>query len=226
MPAMPALGLPLSLDQPFRGFVLFTGHPSILPLSQLLCIQYLRRGHPVVLVDAANAYDALLLSDTARAERLDLPMILTALRLSRVYTCHQLETLITETLDPAIETLKPRAVLCLGLLDPLDDEDVPATEATRIFRRMIRSLQDVSRRLPILAACPDPPTPARGVGDLRQGFVNGFRGIAHWHFTAQQGDGGIRITRERPDAARWDWALPPRLGRGDSNARQHHHGRR
>jgi len=63
MPQLPAFGLPLPLDQPFSGLVLLTGHAGVLRLSQLLCLQYLRSGHPVVLVDAANGFDALLLSE-------------------------------------------------------------------------------------------------------------------------------------------------------------------
>ncbi len=209
---LPVPGLPLPPDQPFSGLVLLTGHASVLRLSQLLCLQYLRRGHPVVLVDATNAFDAPLLSDAARAGRLDLRMILDAVHLSRVYTCHQLETLIAESLRPAIETLHPRAVLCLGLLDPLDDEDVPATEATRIFRRMVPALDDVSRRLPILAACPDPAAPARGTGELRRGFCTRLLHMARWHFAARAEDDVVWIARERPDPARWEWALGRRPG--------------
>ncbi len=208
---MPTPGLPLLLDQsflldqPFHGLVLFTGHPSILRLSQLLCLQYLRRAHPVVLVDATNAYDPLLFSDAARAHRLGLRMLLNAIHLSRAYTCHQLEVLMTESLRPAIEALHPRAILCLGLLDLLDDEDVPATEAIRIFRRMLPALEDACRHLPILAACPDPAVQARGTGELRRRFCDRLQSLARWHFTARPEGGAIRIVRERPEPARWEW---------------------
>ncbi len=56
----PTANLPLflehvfPLDPPFRGLVLFTGHASVLRLSQLLSLQYVRRGHPVVLVDGVQ----------------------------------------------------------------------------------------------------------------------------------------------------------------------------
>src|SRR5713226_5986555 len=111
--------LPIPLPQPLSGLVLFTGHESVLPLSQLLCLQYLGRGEPVVLVDGANAFNPYLLSDAARAQGLDLCGVLDAVHLSRVYTCHQLEALLTEHLSPAIAAFRPGAVLCLGLLDPL-----------------------------------------------------------------------------------------------------------
>jgi len=205
----PSLPLPLDqyfpLDQPFRGLVLFTGHASVLRLSQLLCLQYLRGGHPVVLVDAANAFDPLLLSDAARAHRLSLRMMLDAVHLSRAYTCHQLEVLITESLQPAIDALHPKAVLCLGLLDLLDDEAVPATEAIRIFRRMLPELQNICRYLPILAACPDPAVLARGTGEFRQRCCDRLLSMARWHFTARPGDDGVWIVRERPEPARWEW---------------------
>src|ERR1700730_8966794 len=122
----------MPLPQALSGLVLFTGHESVLPLSQLLCLQYLGRGESVVLVDGANAFNPYLLSDAARAQGLDLRRPLDAVRLSRVYTCHPLEALRAEDLEPAITAFRPGAVLCLGLLDPLYDEDVPAAEATRI----------------------------------------------------------------------------------------------
>jgi hypothetical protein len=208
--ALSSLPLPLDrsfpLNQPFHGLVMFTGHASALTLSQLLCLQYLRHGDPVVLVDGANAYNALLLSEAARAERLDLRVMLDALRLSRVYTCHQLEALITEHLQPAIATLRPRAILCLGLLDPLADEDVPAAEATRIFRRMLPVLTEISCHLPLLAACPDPGIPVLQRRELHDGFGRRLLHGAPWHFVVRPGDGGgMWISRERPDPARWEW---------------------
>jgi hypothetical protein len=208
--SLSSLPLPLDrsfpLNQPFHGLVMFAGDMSVLMLSQLLCLQYLRHGDPVVLVDGANAYNALLLSEAARAERLNLHVMLDALRLSRVYTCHQLEALITEHLRPAITTLRPRAILCLGLLDPLADEDLPATEATRIFRRMLPVLQDVSCHLPVLAACPDPDVPALERRELLHGFGRRLLHVAPWHFTVRPGTGGgMWISRERPDPARWEW---------------------
>lgn len=209
------------LDQPFRGLVLLTGHSSVLRLSQLLSLQYVRRGHPVVLVDGANAFDPLLFSDAARAHHLDLTLMLGAVHLSRAFTCHQLEVLLTERLQTAVETLHPRAVLCLGLLDLLDDEDVPATEAVRIFRHILPAVGAVCRRLPVLAACPDPAgrvitpgvivqrrprgalgglgtsVPSRGGGALRRQFCGRLRAMARWHFTARPVPLGLRREPER-----------------------------
>jgi hypothetical protein len=205
--------LPIPLPQPLSGLVLFTGDESVLALSQLLCLQYLGRGDPVVLVDGANAFNPYLLSDAARSQGLDLHRVLDAVHLSRVYTCHQLEALLAERLQPAVAAFRPGAVLCLGLLDPLYDEDVPVTEAARIFRRLASAILAVSRHLPILAACPDPATPNRGRDDARQMFGTRLRHLARWHFTARSEEGRVWIIRERPDPARWEWALQLRSGR-------------
>lgn len=214
---MPLTSLPIPLPQPLRGLVLFTGHESVLPLSQLLCLQYLGRGKPVVLVDGANAFNPYLLADAARAQGLDHRRVLDIVHLSRVYTCHQLEALLTERLSPAIAAFHPGAVLCLGLLDALYDEDVPATEATRIFRRLAAAVREAATRLPILAACPDPamPAPAKGSrgSDLRVTFRPTLQRMARWHFTAAPEDGRVSIVREQPDPARWEWALPLRPDR-------------
>lgn len=203
--------LPIPLPQPLSGLVLFTGDESVLPLSQLLCLQYLGRGEPVVLVDGANAFNPYLLSDAARAQGLDHHGVLDAVHLSRVYTCHQLEALLTEHLQPAIASFHPGAVLCLGLLDPLYDEDVPVTEASRIFRRLASAITAVAPRLPLLAACPDPAGAGRGPEDVRRAFGDRLRRLARWHFTAKPEDGRVWILREWPDPTRWEWALrlPP-----------------
>jgi hypothetical protein len=199
--------LPMPLPQPFGGLVLFTGHESVLPLSQLLCLQYLGQGKPVVLVDGANAFNPYLLSDAARALGLDHHRVLDAVHLSRVYTCHQLEALLTEHLQPAIASRHPGAVLCLGLLDTLYDEDVPATEAARIFRRIAAAILEAAPHLPILAVCPDPDVPGGGLDSARGTFRHRLSAMAPWHFTATPEDGRVSIVRERPDPARWEWAL-------------------
>lgn len=206
VPGLSAPGLPVLLDRPLDGLALFTGHSSVLSLSQLLCLQYLGRGEPVILVDGANAFNSLLFSDAARARRLDLRAILDALHLSRVYTCHQLEALFTEHLQQAITALRPRAVLCLGLLNPLYDEDVSVAEAARIFRRLRTTLLALRRRLPILAACPDPAAPAGGAFEARRAFCAGLRRLARWSFTARPEAERVLIIREWPDPARWEWA--------------------
>jgi hypothetical protein len=130
-----------------------------------------------------------------------------------VYTCHQLEALLTERLQPAIASFAPGAVLCLGLLDTLYDEDVPAAEAARIFRRIAAAIFEVAPRLPILAACPDLDVPDGGRDDARGTFRDRLSRMARWHFTATPEDGRVWIVRERPDPARWEWALTLRPNR-------------
>ena len=204
---MATLDLPLLLPQPLNGLVLFTGDESVLPLSQLLCLQYLGRGKQVVLIDGANAFSPYLLSDAARAEGLDFQRVLDAVHLSRVYTCHQLEALLTDHLRSAIAAFRPGAVLCLGLLDTLQDEDVPRNEAARIFRRLTTAILDAAARLPILAACPDPANAHPHKDDLRRIFDDRLRCLASWHFTAQPDGERVWISRQRPDPARWEWSL-------------------
>ena len=197
---------PIPVPQPFSGLVLFTGDETILALSQLLCLQYLGQGQPVVLVDGANAFNPYLLSDAARAEGLDLNRVLDNVHLSRVYTCHQLEALMTDHLRLAIAKFRPGAVLCLGLLDTLHDEDVPAGEAARIFRRLTTAIIDTAARLPILAACPD--VAIRDLGtDGRAEFSDRLCRIASWHFSARPDEERVWISRLRPDPATWEWTL-------------------
>jgi hypothetical protein len=195
-------------DQPLRGLVLVTGHRSCLVFSQLLCLQYLRRGEPVLLIDASNAFDPLILSDAARAEGLAPQTLLRAMHLSRAYTCYQLETLVTERLDPTVAVLHPRAVLCLGLLDLLEDDDVPPSVALRIFRRLLPAFRRLSARLPVLLACPEPPPPHDAPGLRAPRFHAHLQRWAQWHFTTHPGPEGTWITRTRPVPGRWIWSPP------------------
>ena len=197
---------PIPVPQAFSGLVLFTGDDTILALSQLLCLQYLGQGQPVVLVDGANAFNPYLLSDAARAEGLDLNRVLDNVHLSRVYTCHQLEALMTDHLRLAIAKFRPGAVLCLGLLDTLHDDDVSAGEAARIFRRLTTAIIDTAARLPILAACPDVATSDLGTNG-RGEFGDRLCRIASWHFSARPDEERVWISRLRPDPATWEWTL-------------------
>lgn len=197
-PIVPASPL-LPLDQPFHGLVALTGDPSVLTLSQVLCLPYLGRGETLVILDATNTFDVLLYSDAARAEQRSPQAFLDAIHLSRAYTCHQFEALITEHLGPAIAAFRPRAVLCLGLLDLLDDEDVPASEAARIARRMFPALRDVSRTLPVLAACPDSAIP--GHAGRRAALSGPFLRLARWRFTVRPVTEGVLANEAHTDGA-------------------------
>ena len=75
------------------------------------------QGSPVTLVDAAQSFDPYLVARMSRYRELDPRALLERIRLSRAFTCHQLVTLLCETL-PATGPGEPLFVLgpCASVL--------------------------------------------------------------------------------------------------------------
>jgi len=102
-------------------------------------------GEPVVAVDGGNRFDPYEIVRAERAfggsGRSALPRIL----VSRAFTCHQMEALLSRGLPAALTRSRARIVLVLGLPETFADEDVPYAEACRVFRRCVSALRRLSR---------------------------------------------------------------------------------
>lgn len=145
----------------------FLGHRGLFALGHYLMAWRLLQGETVVLVDGANVIDLPLivkLTDGLKANRRE---VLDRLHLSRAFTVHQLEAVVGERLERALETYQSRLCFVSGLLDTFYDEEVPLWEATRILRRTtekLRALANQGCRFVVLA--PDPPAPKTRRGNL------------------------------------------------------------
>jgi len=103
-------------------------------------------GEPVVAVDGGNRFDPY---ETVRAERAlggSGRIALSRLLVSRAFTCHQMEALLSRDLPGALARFRARTALVLGLPELFADGDVPYAEACRVFRRCLSSLQRLSRK--------------------------------------------------------------------------------
>lgn len=97
------------------------------------------------------------------ATRLNRPPeeLLHRLHVSRTFTVHQPETLITERIRSALNTYASRILIAPAFLHNLYDEDVALPEALRIFKKALahlRALADTGTL--VLVICPAPT--ARG----------------------------------------------------------------
>jgi hypothetical protein len=143
------------------GLVLLYGGQAVLTYSLRAIASLLASGQHVVFIDSANAFNPFLIAEVAT--RLNKPPeeLLDRIHISRTFTVHQLEALITERIAEALNTSASRVLVASGFLDNLYDEDVERREAWRMFRKAtahLRALADAGSL--VLVVCPTPA--ARG----------------------------------------------------------------
>jgi len=106
----------------------------------------LLRAEAVVAVDGANRFDPYEISGAARARGGDGREALSRIRVSRAFTCHQMEALLSRRLPGALSRFDARLALVLGLPETFADADVPYAEACRVFRNCLSALRRLARR--------------------------------------------------------------------------------
>jgi hypothetical protein len=141
---------------------LLAGPPGILDLGTTLAGHVVLAGATVLYVDGANAFDPYIIARLAReAGRAPKP-VMQRLHLSRAFTCHQLETLLTERLPGAITHYHPALVLLSGWSHLFHDENVPAREAFRLLQNTVRRVRALAEAgQPFLATHPESPVTSR-----------------------------------------------------------------
>ena len=154
---------PRGLLPPSRGLVVLTGQDACLTVGLLLALGGTAAERPLLVVDGANAFDPYLIADLARRQGLEPRHLLGRIRISRVFTCYQLEALLGERLPQVREQLTPSGLFLSGPLAPLLDEELPEEEAGRVFRRVLGALERVLQwPWTVVAACPDSARPPPG----------------------------------------------------------------
>jgi hypothetical protein len=179
------------------SFVVLVGSASVLGQGTRLAGRALLGGHAVLYLDGANAFDPYLLARLAREAGRAPAALLARLRLSRAFTCHQLETLIVERLPAAIARYRPGLVVVSGWSHLFHDEHVPAREALRLFQHTARCLHDLAASgQSILATHPEVPvTPRlRPLGAIAVAAADELLRL-------REEAGACRMIREKPDAS-------------------------
>lgn len=144
--------LPLSQKD---GLMLLYGHPVALVLGLYAAADRALAGEAVVYLDGANAFDPFVISRVARTHRAQPRTLLTSIHVARAFTCHQMERLVSDCLATALSRYQARVAILSGPLETFYDEAVSSDEATRLLKRMITSLQKLSRQgYRALCLCP------------------------------------------------------------------------
>jgi hypothetical protein len=104
----------------------------------------LLRGENVVAVDGGNRFDPYEIGKAAKILGGDGKEALSRIRISRAFTCHQMEALLSRRLPEALSRFDARLALIIGLPETFSDADVPYAEACRVFRNCLSSLRRVA----------------------------------------------------------------------------------
>jgi hypothetical protein len=176
------------------SLVLLAGPTFILGLGTTLAGEAAVHGHVVLYLDGANAFDPYLLSRLAREAGLTPKAVLGRLHLSRAFTCHQLETLITERLPSAIARYRPALVVVSGWSHLFHDENVPTREAFRLLHETATRLRSLAESgQPILATHPEEPV-TRRLRPLREILVRAATDVLR----LQEEAGALLAIQEKP----------------------------
>jgi hypothetical protein len=136
----------------------------------------LLRGESVVAVDGGNRFDPYEIGKAARALGGDGEEALERIRVSRAFTCHQMEALLSRRLPGALSRFDARLALILGLPESFSDADVSYAEACRVFRNCLSALRRVAlsgTRVVLVGRGEPPERSYRSVGPAppdRSGF--------------------------------------------------------
>jgi hypothetical protein len=114
------------------------------PLALRALARPLLHGETVVAVDGGNRFDPYEIGKAARALGGDGKEALSRIRVSRAFTCHQMEALLVRKLPSALARYDARLALVLGLPEAFTDADVPYAEACRLFRSCLSALRRIA----------------------------------------------------------------------------------
>jgi hypothetical protein len=171
-------------------------------------------GEAVVAVDGGNRFDPYEIARAARASGGDGREALSRIRISRAFTCYQMEALLSRRLPEALARFDARLALVLGLPETFADADVPYAEACRVFRNCLSELRRLAlagTRV-VLAGKGDPPAEGGyyAVGPAPADRAGFFRHLVR---TADP------VLLLKGEDGRWAWELcrtGARLARGES----------
>lgn len=197
-----------------RGLIVLTGPDACLTVGLLLALQAEIERRPLLVIDGANAFDPYLISAIARRIGLAPATLLRQIRISRVFTCYQLEALLDERLPRVRERFNPYALFLSGPLEALLDEEIPREEAVRVFHRILAALDRVLEwPWTVVAACPDAEPAPPG----REWFLPQLRRRAQSVFHVTIEEEGWRISSEpghgaHEEAGGSSWLWQPQVG--------------
>lgn len=100
----------------------------------------------VIIIDGGGCFDPYALSLLCRKAGLGHQGILDSLIISRVFTCHQMNTLIKEKLPVIIDKTNAKTVFILGFLNTFYDEAISEKEARELLDDTVIAMKNALKR--------------------------------------------------------------------------------
>jgi hypothetical protein len=122
------------------------GNQMMLALSARLAIKGVVR-----VLDGGNQYDAFAVAREIRRQTVELDEALINIRVSRGFTCYQMQALISET-----SAVPDRPVMILNLLSTYYDESVALRESIWMLDSTLTHLRRLSERAPVIVSARPP----------------------------------------------------------------------
>lgn len=115
-----------------HSLMVLHGHSLVLRLGLHAAADRALAGEPVVYLDGANTFDPFVIGRLAMAHRQAPRKILSLVHVARVFSCHQMERLVSDCLDEALTRYQSRVAVVSGLFETFYDEAVPSQEVGRL----------------------------------------------------------------------------------------------
>jgi len=118
----------------------------------------------VIYVDGGNSFNPYTATSAAIALKIDPRSVLRRLLISRAFTAHQLESLIFERLEEAVERWRSKFVVVSDVMRLYLDSDVSCREAGEAFNGLTRHLSRLAsgKQIVLLATATSFPNSKRG----------------------------------------------------------------
>jgi hypothetical protein len=139
-----ALTRTLGIIAPGETILLYGPRP-VYRVSLFMLKQVLKRIGSVAIVDGANRFEPYRLARLAQIEGHDPSEILDCVYLSRVFTCFQMEGVLTRGAERFLQDIQSRALFVFGLLHTFYDDQISTREAEKSLARIRAHFEAMNR---------------------------------------------------------------------------------
>jgi hypothetical protein len=141
---------PVPPPPPQARSALLWGDASVIRIAVRTAAAAVNRGIAVAIIDGAMAFDVTPIAAAAHARRVPPEQWLRHIYIARAFTCHQVATLLCERLEPLLASQSVGLIILLGPCTTFFDENVPFKDAFLLFQRLLRTIEALCTRGPLL----------------------------------------------------------------------------
>jgi hypothetical protein len=126
----------LAMEASLPAIHFLHGGYGVYHTAMLVAADSLRKERPVVIIDAANTTDPFFMATVFKTADLEPEAFLQRGYISRCYTFYQVDATVTDGLAEYMRSVRSATLLVFGMLDLIDDDQVPAADINDILLRI------------------------------------------------------------------------------------------